>query len=73
MSVALDYYLDQQRCDQQDEILEQLYTQGFTDGYEGYEKNSFEEPYRQGYEKGLSTWIKEEQTRNLVVDDYLPF
>lgn len=73
MTLAVDYYLDQPRCDQQDEISLDLYIQGFTDGYEGREKSNSEEEYKTGYEKGLSTWIKEEITIPVIIDNYLPF
>lgn len=73
MTLARDYYLDQQRIDQQDEITQDLYIQGFTDGYDGKEKNSFDVDYKLGYESGLSTWVKEENTNATLTDNYLPF
>ena len=73
MSVALDQYLDQQRCDEQDEISQDLYIQGCSDGYQGIEKTCFEQPYVMGYEQGLSNWIREERVLATVIDDYVPF
>ncbi len=47
-----EYEIDQERCDQQDAIAEQLYIDGFTDGLDGIPPQSEEEPYKLGYVRG---------------------
>lgn len=45
---------DQQRCDQQDAIAEELYITGFSDGLDGDPPTSNDEAYQLGYKKGCA-------------------
>jgi hypothetical protein len=47
-----EYEIDQQRCDQQDAIAEQLYIDGFSDAIDGIPPQSEDEPYKLGYAQG---------------------
>ncbi len=47
-----EYEIDQERCEEQDVIAEQLYIDGFTDGLDAIPPQSEEEPYKLGYIRG---------------------
>jgi hypothetical protein len=47
-----EYEIDQQRCDQQDAITEELYIDGFSDGLDGIPPQSEDEVYQLGYIRG---------------------
>ena len=47
------YDLDQRRCDQQNAIADELFTEGFTDGVSLSRPRRTDEPYILGYAEGL--------------------
>ncbi len=47
-----EYEIDQQRCDQQDAIAEQLFINGFSDAMDGIPPQSKDEVYQLGYIRG---------------------
>lgn len=49
-----EYEIDQQRCDQQDAIAEQLYIDGFSDAMDGKLTECEDEPYKLGYTQGTA-------------------
>lgn len=53
MTLAHELYLDQQHCEQQGEISEDLYLSGLSDGYNNLSKTSGETEYLLGYIAGL--------------------
>ncbi len=66
-----EYEIDQQRCDQQDAIAEQLYIDGFSDAMDGIPPQSEEEPYKLGYAKG-TVQLHHEHRANQVCGSYDP-
>ena len=44
-----EYEIDQQRCEQQDAIAEQIYIDGFGDAIDGKSPHSEDEAYQFGY------------------------
>jgi hypothetical protein len=47
-----EFEIDQERCDQQDAIAEQLFIDGFSDGLDGKLPQSKDEAYQLGYIRG---------------------
>lgn len=61
MTLTQNLYLDQQRCNQQQDIAVDLYMSGITDGYHNNPKQNAETEYLQGYIEGLCQYNRELQ------------
>jgi hypothetical protein len=71
MMAPYEEQLDQQRCNQQDSIAEEVFIQGFSDGLDGIPPQSEDEPYKLGYAQGKVQLYSNYQA-NRVGDNYNP-
>jgi hypothetical protein len=66
-----EFDIDQERCEQQDAIAEQLYIDGFSDAMDGIPPQSEDEAYQLGYAQGTFHLHSEHQV-NRVCGNYNP-
>jgi hypothetical protein len=66
-----EFEIDQQRCEEQDAMAEQIYIDGFSDAMDEKPPQSEDEPYKLGYAQGTVQLHRERQANQ--INGYEPY